>query len=167
MPSLARCCDTVAAGLPTRSARVLTDSSPAASARTILNRVASASIENTSTANSTRSSPAPAGMPSTRPVCVSARIRRLSLARVSGATHPSEDPLSWVVGWSAESAGVEFGRRREAAARYPVGWWLAHCEQASQLASREIDAQHRPHAVCDHAEASTAVYACPMLKWPG
>src|SRR5215217_6033210 len=120
MRSLARCCDTVAAGLPTRSARVLTDSSPPASARTILTRVASASIENTSTATSTRSSPAPAAMlrtPTCPRICAHTKIivgerdrRNLSLA----------GPFR---GWSAGRLRVlllAFGRGREAAGGMPL-----------------------------------------------
>src|SRR5215217_2056013 len=113
-------------GLPTRSARVLTDSSPPASARTILTRVASASIENTSTATSTRSSPAQAAMPNTPLVRVSARIRKIIVGEGDRSNSSLRGPLSWVVSAVGEEGWCwvrTWARGRRAVS---LAWWPAH-----------------------------------------
>ncbi len=81
--SFARCCDTAAGVLSTMSADRLTGSSPSRSARTIHIRVASASIENISTASSTH------GLAGSRPhIGLSASIRRFLHTFRSGARAP-------------------------------------------------------------------------------
>ena len=112
-----------------------------------------------STAKSARSEP-PIGRRDHRTHRMSARglaagvcDGRLSLARARGATHPSEDPLSWVVGWSAESAGVGFrtwARSRRGVSRCLVAGAMRAGQPVGQPRDR---CTHRLHAVCDHAEA--------------